>query len=118
MEKTYKNEALLELTRGSYYIHDSSVSRLDIYQSDQLNINIYFNSIVKHAKQLKIHFSGIIRYQFLYNDSHHFYNVERYKFFKTEDGFYLSLDPFDESEEISENDEDLILCTNIEGHFI
>jgi hypothetical protein len=119
MEEIYKNDDLLQLTSGSYYIHDSSVSRFDIYQQDhQLCIDVYFNSIKKPYRQLKIHFWGIIKYQFLYNDDYHFYNVESYKFFKSEKGYYISLDPFDESEEMSEDDEDLILCKNIEGCFI
>ena len=67
MEKIYKNDELLQLTSGSYLIHDSSVTRFDIYLHDyQLCIDVYFSSIFKSDKQLKIHFTDIIRYQFLY----------------------------------------------------
>jgi len=122
METIYKNEELLQLTKGNYYIHDSVVSRFDIYmQNYQLSIDVYFNSgnvRYKNEKQLKIHFSDIIRYQFIYNTNYYFYNVESYKFFKSENGYYMSLDPFNELEEVSEEDEDLILCKNIEGYFI
>ena len=122
METIYKNDQLLQLTKWTYYIHDSSVSRFDIYlQDSQLYIDVYFNSgdsRSKNGKVLKIHFTDIIRYQFLYSNNYQFYNVESYKFFKSENGYYMSLDPFDESEEISEEDEDLILCENIEGCFL
>ena len=122
MVETYKNDALLQLTSGSYYIHDSTVSRFDIYQqAHELFIDVYFNSWdrkLKVDKQLKVNFSGIIKYQFLYSNNRHFYIVESYKFFKSEKGYYISLDPFDESEAISEDDEDLILCKNVEGVFL
>jgi hypothetical protein len=122
METIYKNDELLQLTKGTYYIHDSLVSRFDIYRQDyQLQIDVYFNSEdprSKKGKKLKIHFTDIIRYQFLYSNNYHFYNVESYKFFKSENGYYMSLDPFDASEDISEEDEDLILCKNIEGYFL
>ncbi|MDP9077978.1 MAG: hypothetical protein M3O71_11175 [Bacteroidota bacterium] len=119
MEEIYKNDDLLQLIWGSYHIHDSSVNRFDIYQRNyQLCIDVYFDSTKKPHKQLKIHFSGIIKYQFLYNESYHFYNVESYKFFKSGKGYYISLDPFDESQEMSEEDGDLILCKEIEACFI
>ena len=122
MNEIYKNEALIELTNGTYYIHDSTVSRFDIYeQNHQLCIDVYFNSgniKYNNERQLKIHFEDIIKYQFLYNNNHNFYNVESYKFFKSEMGFYISLDPFNESKDVSEDDEDLILCKNMEGTFI
>lgn len=45
MEKIYKNDELLELTNGSYLIHDSSVTRFDIYIQDyHLCIDVYFDS--------------------------------------------------------------------------
>jgi len=122
MEEVYKNQELLKLVRGTYYIHDSAVSRFDIYQqNDELLIDVYFNSWdrkLKINRLLKIHFSGIIKYQFLYSSDYSFYDVERYKFFEAETGFYISLDPYDELEVISENDEDVILCKTIEGQFI
>ena len=120
MEESYKNDALIELTNDSYYIHDATVSRFDIYlQNHQLCIDVYFHSILpKITKTLKIHFSNVIKYQFLYTLEYSFYNVERYKFFKTENGYYISLDPYDESAQVSEKDGDLILCETIEGTFI
>ena len=106
MEAIYKNDELLELTKGSSYLFDTSVTRLDIYLKEyQLCIDVYFNlkfSAFKAEKQLKIHFMDIIRYQFIHSDNYIFYNVESCKFFKSENGYYISLDPFNELEEISE----------------
>jgi hypothetical protein len=122
MEATYKNDALLQLTKGSAYLFDASVTRFDIYlEVYQLYIDVYFilaDPRFKAKKQLKIHFRDIIRYQFLYCNNYYFYNVESCKFFKSDDGYHMSLDPFDESEKISEEDEDIILCKNIEGNFM
>lgn len=118
MEVTYKDDELLKINSGSQYIHDSTISRFDIYEHEyQLCIDVYFISI-KGGKQLKIHFTGIIRYQFSYSNNYNFYTVESYKFFKSKEGYYISLAPFNELDEISEEDEDLILCEHIEGFFI
>ena len=122
MENIYKNDELLRLTNGCTFIRDSVVTRFDIYLQDhQLCIDVYLNlefSRFKAEKRLKIHFRDIIRYQFLYSNNYYFYNVETCKFFKSESGYYISLDPFNELGEISEEDEDLILCKDIEGYFV
>ena len=119
MEPIYKNEELLKLTAGTYLIHDASVTRFDIYLANyELCIDVYFESIRKSDKQFKIHFTGITKYQFLYTNNHNFYTVESYKFFMSDQGYYLSLDPFNELDEISDEDEDSILCENIEGSFV
>jgi hypothetical protein len=122
METIYKNDELLELTKGSSFIRDSLVTRFDIYQQEfRLNVDVYLNlgfSRFKAEKKLKIHCSDIIRYQFLHDKKYYFYNVENCKFFKSENGYYLSLAPFNELDEISEEDEDLVQCENIEGYFI
>ncbi|MES2278186.1 MAG: hypothetical protein V4592_19305 [Bacteroidota bacterium] len=121
MEAVYKNEELLKLTAGSYYIHDAVVARFDIYQQDfKLCIDVYFASLnrkLKREPQLKIHFIDVIEYSFYYHKSYDFYNVECYKFYKTEKGYYLSLDPYEGVVgEPSEEDQDFIWCESVEGY--
>ncbi|QKJ32393.1 hypothetical protein HQ865_22395 [Mucilaginibacter mali] len=122
MEPVYKNEDLLKLTKGSYYIHDAVVSRFDIYMSDyKLCIDVYFisrNRIQQTETTLRVHFADVIEYGFYYNNTRYFYNVERYKFFKSDKGYYLSLDPVSETDELSEDDQDFILCRSVEGNIL
>lgn len=47
-----------------------------------------------------------------------FYTIERYKFLKSQGGFYISFDPYDESEKILDEDHGTILCKEIEGYFL
>ncbi|MES2376423.1 MAG: hypothetical protein V4553_07585 [Bacteroidota bacterium] len=122
MENTFKNDEVLALTSGSYLIHDSSVTRFDIQLKDRiLNIDVYFVSIDRNTKAnvgLKISFVDVSEYSFYWDASRHFYNVERYKFLKSENGYYISLDPFDESQKLSNEDQEIILSKSIEAKFI
>ena len=122
MEKIYRDEEVLELTEGTYFIHDASVTRFDIaYQEHRLCIDVYFTSIQskKWAKtQIKLRFVDVLEYSFYWNVEHHFYYVERYKFFKTEKGFYISLDPVDETNNAKEEDQDIISSKNLEAYLL
>nr|WP_294947262.1 hypothetical protein [uncultured Mucilaginibacter sp.] len=122
MGKIYKDEEVFELTHGTYFIHDASVTQFDIaYQDYRLCIDVYFTSI--QAKrwtktQIKLRFVDVLEYSFYWNAEHHFYYVERYKFFKTEKGFYISLDPVDETDIAAEEDGDVIISKSIEGYLL
>ncbi|MBD1365330.1 hypothetical protein IDJ77_16050 [Mucilaginibacter sp. ZT4R22] len=122
MEKIYRNEEVLELTQGTYFIHDASVTRFDIaYQEHRLCIDVCFTSIQskKWAEtQIKLRFVNVLEYSFYWNAEHHFYYVERYKFFKTEKGFYISLDPVDENDSPSDDDGDVIISKSVEGYLL
>jgi hypothetical protein len=123
MEFINKNDELLNqsIPRG-YYILDSTIKRFDIYfENEQLYIDVYFSlpyHRFKADKNLKLCFIGVTEYELYWNDQYHFYTIERFKFLKTEKGYYISFDPYDESEEISEEDHDIILCKEVEGYFI
>ncbi len=122
MKTVYRNDELLELAKGSYLIHDSSITRFDIfYEKHQLHIDVYFNSFfsgMQNSRKLKIRFSDVIKYQFSYSKDHNFYDVESHKFSKSYDQYYISFDPAGESELMHEHDQDFILCNNIEGYFL
>ena len=70
----------------------------------------------RDARVLKIKFTQVLEYCFYYEKSRSFYNVERCKFFKKGELFYISLDPVNEVEEIDERDQDIIMCKQIEGY--
>jgi hypothetical protein len=122
MEYIAKSEELIRQSiPGKFYLLDAVVTRFDIYQQEhRLYIDVYF-SLPYHRfeaeKTLKLYFIDVIEYSFYWNASHSFYNVGRCKFFKSEKGYYISLDPVDESEELSDEDQDVILCKEVEGCF-
>jgi hypothetical protein len=122
MERTYRDEEVLELTQGTYFIHDASVTRFDIaYEDYRLCIDVYFTSIQakRWAKtQIKLCFLDVLEYSFYWNADYQFYYVERYKLFKTEKGFYISLDPADENDTPSDDDGDVIISKSIEGYLL
>ena len=53
-----------------------------------------------------------------YTSDHYFYYIERYKFFKCDNGFYISFDPVNESSTIEPDDNDFILCSDVKGCFL
>jgi hypothetical protein len=65
---------------------------------------------------ITIRFLAIEEYSFYYKNIYYFYNIYNLKFFfdKGISKFYLSLDPCDELEQISIEDQDFILAEDIE----
>jgi hypothetical protein len=63
-----------------------------------------------------LRFIDIDEYSLYYKNIFYFYNISRLKFFfdNVTERFYISLDPFDESEKISIEDQDFILGKGIE----
>ncbi|OKS88336.1 hypothetical protein [Mucilaginibacter polytrichastri] len=123
MEYINKNEDLIEQSvTEKFYPLNAIVIRFDIYQQDhRLYIDVYF-SLPYHRFQsekiLKLSFIDVIEYSFYWNAADYFYNVERCKFFKSGKGYYMSLDPANESEELTEEDQDIILSKELEGYFM
>lgn len=120
MELIGLNEDLINKLSNNLTILDSRLSRIDIFEDDgeELIIDIYLNLSYSKPKKIKIRFRGIEAYSFLYRKDHYFYFVQNLKFFKKDANFYLSMDPINEKEDISLEDQDYILCTSIEGYFI
>ena len=87
----------------------------------RLYVDVYFTSITsKRIAQIKfkLRFIDVVQYDLFWDINHTFYNVERYKLLKTDKGFYLSLDPADETEAPTKEDGDTIISKSIEGNFI
>ena len=111
-----KNEELFNyLSIKKLYILDSLLSKTEIYESQFITcVDLHFK-LIRNNYLLKIKCSNVIEYSFYYRIHKPIY-VERYKFFKKDDLFYLCLDPYNEGEEINENDQDFILCKEVEGY--
>lgn len=123
MEFINRNEELLrQAVPGGYYILDSSITRFDIYIEDYtIFIDVYFElpyHRFKTKKVLKLHFIEVTEYDLSWDKNYSFFTIERYKFFRSEKGFYISFNPLEESHEVSDDDSDVIFCKEVEGYFI
>jgi hypothetical protein len=69
-----------------------------------------------YKEKLRLEFREIKEFAFYYDDTSTFYYLERYKLFPTADGdYYLSMDPYDEEEMLSEEDQGIIRAKEISG---
>jgi hypothetical protein len=119
MELIGKDDGLLKLLKNvTVRILDAEILRINIFieSKGKLCIEIDF----KYRKQyLRLRFVDIKEYSFYHTDIYNFRYVECFKLIKVDEFFYLSLDPEDEFSQLpSENDQDLIVCKNIEGYYV
>jgi hypothetical protein len=96
---------------------DSILLSMQVYSSEVEGVCIELMFDVSHRghnQKMKLVFKKVLQYNFYYDSSFAFYNVESFKFFPIEEKgqFYLSLAPDDEVAAISEDDEDFILAEN------
>jgi hypothetical protein len=116
---TKANDSLLDYFSETLNILDSNIRDIKIYlDGTHLIIDIYLCLLYPKGTNLKLNFQGVKEYSFYWNKNHIFYYVESFKLFKTNNLFYISFDPDGEEDVISPNDQDFILCENIEGLFL
>ena len=120
MNQIWKNDNLFELLRTEISILSSQITGFNIHVKDfSLIIEVDIKLLYGKEECLKLIFSDIKEYAFYHNSNYTFYNVEAYKLLKKENLFYISFDPEEEDiSNISKDDNDLILCGDIEGYFI
>ncbi len=121
MEFIAENDALLDYLKGNNSLLDSVVEKIEITGSvDEVRVAVSFNMRSSASNdKIKIYFDRCKSYDFVFSDSYAFYNVERIKLFRTnEDLFYVSFDPFDESETVSDKDTDVIEARAIKAYSI
>jgi hypothetical protein len=111
-----QQEEVVNKLQGEFTLLSSSLQRINIYRRDQvLCIDIEIElAYKKRESSILLRFVDVLEYSFLYRSHRYFYNVEIFKLLKTENIFYVSFDPVDEVEEISEDDQDYIKSTTIE----
>lgn len=120
MRSIGKNEELINELSGELNLTSCKIYKIDIYMlGENLLIEVYIKLLYsKSEDNIKLRFSQVKEYSFIYNSDYTFYNVEIYKFFKVENDVYISFDPIDEDENVSNSDQDYILSKNVEGFFI
>jgi hypothetical protein len=115
-----KQEELINKLQGSLSLISSRLLKIIVYkQNELLCIDVEAELIYKkHDNKILLKFIDVTEYSFFYTSNRFFYNVEIYKFFKTRDLFYISFDPIDEIEMISEDDQDYIKAHSVEGYIL
>ncbi len=113
-----ENHEALHLVTSSETLLNSTVEGFAIrYESDGLVAEVFLR--LQHSKQLSrllLRFKPVISYKFAYSQEVAFYHVESFKFLRVANGYYLSLDPVDESDEADERDNDTILAEGVQAY--
>jgi hypothetical protein len=112
-------ELIKKLTNENSIL-DSMLEKIVIQKDDDdvLFIDLVLNmrSSSKY-KKIVIRMKDVTEYGFYYRSEYLFYYIERFKFFKRKDNvFYISLDPEDDSDEISGSDQDFVVSNKIIGY--
>jgi hypothetical protein len=115
-----ENHAVLSLVASKGSLLNASLESLLIKREVQ-GLVIELTLQLRHAAaipKLLLRFEQVSAYAFSYSTEVSFYNVESYKFLPVEKGYYLSLDPYDETQEVDEKDNDFIIAAGIKAYFI
>jgi hypothetical protein len=116
MKLTKKNPQISDNAIGEISLISTFLSSINIYidKNDVLNIEIKAHNIYT-KKMLVLRFINVSEYCFYHNSKYIFYNVENYKFLKNQDDmYYLSLDPDENVDGISKDDQDFIISDEFE----
>lgn len=114
----YNQELVLSLTDNNSLL-DSVIEKFEIFMADgHVNANVWLQMRPSSEfGKVQLKFTDCKEYSFSYTDDYYFYNVELVKLFKTKDGmFYVSFDPVDEQDEVSNEDQDFILARGVSGY--
>jgi len=116
MELLAENEKAILLLTDRISLISSSIAAFQInYSPEGLTIDVHVT--LAHSFNLPkflLRFDGVTGYQFCWDSSHYFYNIRFCKLFVNEPGYYCSFDPFDESEQINDRDNDWIIAKAIQ----
>lgn len=120
MELLSRNSHLLNALHGNLEIRDSQILGINIYEINgvvfiEVRIELLREKV---NKRLLLKFSNVTLYAFFWKGSSYFYYIERYKFFENAGKYYISFDPVDEEDAVSDEDNDFLLADSVEGYFL
>ncbi|MET7001557.1 hypothetical protein [Chitinophaga defluvii] len=118
MKSIGKNDELIRFLSFDFTLLSANFYRINIHDDAVLGLTIELYIELLYAKgdnHVKLVFSGIEEFSLYYHHTCYFGNIERYKFFRDKERFYISLDPASEDEIIASEDQDFILSNNVEG---
>jgi hypothetical protein len=118
MKLVAENDLALSYFTGNLSIISARLLKMSVYLKEEsliidLDLKLLYS---KNNSHFQLRFTNVKEYSFYYNSDNIFYNIENCKFFKNGKFYYLSLDPEDESNYISKNDQDYIVSIGIEAY--
>jgi hypothetical protein len=117
MEFIGKNELVINAFSKELTILDGLLEKVSIYEVDYvLYIDVYIKLAHSKGKTCMLKFIDVQEYSFYHKSNYSFGNIEVYKFLKNGDLYYISLDPYDDSLNCDEKDQDFIFSRTIEGY--
>jgi hypothetical protein len=113
-----KDEQLVKHLSGRNSLLDATLEQIRIFLEDgSIQVELEFamrTSSVYRSVTLK--FMGVTEYAFYNNDKHGVFYVEGLKFFQLENGmYYISLDPYEEAQIPSDQDQDIVVAESVSG---
>lgn len=114
-----RNEALIDYFSEKLNLLSAEMYRMDVCQDtdSEACIDLYFKLQYADGRNLiRLTFRKLEEFSFYHNKKNYFYYVERYTFFKRNDCFYLCLDPYEEAQVISEDDQNFVFAREVEGY--
>lgn len=100
-------------------IFSSRIYKYIIYEdSDTVFIDVFFELIYPRNKYIKVTFKDVKEYSIYWNCNYYHSYVEDVKYVQKENLHYISFDPNQEVNTISEKDQNFILCSNIEIDYL
>ncbi|PCJ17203.1 MAG: hypothetical protein COB02_14245 [Candidatus Cloacimonadota bacterium] len=111
---TIKNKNLVKYINDNAILLDANLEGLTIYQIDnKLNVDLTFSNCRKTKNNLILTLSEVKKINFYYDDTWYFYSIERFKLIENKSEYYLSLDPYDESNVMNDEDGGVIISKKI-----
>lgn len=120
MQLIQSNDGLIAVMKDDLSLISAQILRISIYDSSNLlSIDVELKlRYRKDSNKILLRFAGVEEYSLYYHSHWIFYNVEIVKFFAYDNGFYISFDPVDESETISDEDQDYVKARSVQGFFL
>lgn len=112
------DDELVSMLNDNNLLLDAKLTSLCIKEVDnEICVLLSFIPLSeKNKNEINIIFKQVFKFDFFYENDMIFYNIERVKLFKTKDQkYYLSIDPYDESNEAHEDDRGVFISSRIEG---
>ncbi len=116
MQLVCENETLVAQFTGKNCLLDGRIERISIFEDNSsVCVDVeYRMRISSEFDKIYFKFMNCKEYSFYFSSDYYFYNVELVKLFKNESGlYYISFDPKDELDCVSDDDQDYILCDKV-----
>jgi hypothetical protein len=113
-----KDEQLVKYLSGRNSLLDATLEQIRIFLEDgSIQVELEFAMRPSSVyRRVTLKFTRVIEYAFSNNDKHGVYYVERLKFFQLENGmYYISLDPYAETQIPTDQDQDIVVAEGVSG---